>query len=369
MTTLAPFFMGRLRIDVPVVLAPMAGYTEAAMRTLCMRHHCGAVLTEVVSADALVRGSRLTWHMLETSPVEHPAGAHLYGIEPDVMAAAAARVEAEGRFDFIDINAGCPVRKMVARGAGAALMRDPDRMARIVRAIKQAVSLPVTVKTRTGLAPDQITIREVAQAVEEAGADALTIHGRVASVHHRGPADWGLIAQIKSERRLPVIGNGGVESAADVFRMRAETSVDGVMIGRAAVGNPWIFDEVFSLAAGHPYTPPTPADLRAAVVEQLTHAIALQERELVLRRRSKRTADAAAALHFRAHLVRYLSGCRDWVDVRRRLNTMASTEAVLQAVDEVMARQPAAQRVLRDFTDDSVVECPAKAGMAEARVS
>ena len=239
-TILAPAQIGSLRVDWPVFLAPMAAYTDGAFRSLCLEQGCGAVVTEMVSAHGLSIGHVRTGHYLDTWGEERPIGAQIYGSDPAVMAAAAAKIAALKRFDFLDINAGCPMPKIRNRGDGAGLMRDPAKMAEIVRQVQAAVAgaLPVTVKTRIGWCADTINVMETTAGVEAAGADAIFLHGRVAAVRHSGPANWALIAEVKRARKIPVCGNGGVKTAADVFRMVRETGVDGVMVGRVALGNP-----------------------------------------------------------------------------------------------------------------------------------
>jgi len=331
-----PLQIGPVVVDPPVVLAPMAGYTDSAMRLLSRRFHCGMSFTEVVNAEALLHGSKRTLHMLEVNEGEPPVVAHIYGCRPEVMAEAAAIIEGLGRFAAIDINCGCPVRKIVAKGSGAALIRDPGRIADIVRAVSNEVSIPVTVKTRTGFSPDSPNIYEIAQAVEEAGAGAISVHARFATQKHSGEADWAVLARVKSECRIPVIGNGGVRCAGDVLRMLEETGVDGVMIGRAAVGNPWIFDEVFHLLTDRPYSNHSPAEHRALILEHLELLTRLKEKERKYRRSKSLPAEQGAVLHFRAHLFRYLSGMAGWGKVRKVLHTMSTPEAVKEAVDTVM---------------------------------
>lgn len=342
---LAALDLGSLRVDTPVFLAPMAGYTDSAFRILCRRYGCGMVFTEVVNAEALVRGRNLSLHMLETDPAERPAAAHLYGSKPEVMARAAAVAARLGRFDLVDINAGCPVPKIVAKGAGAALMKDPARIQAIVSAVREAVTLPVTVKTRIGLDPDRLTIAEVGRAAEAGGASALFVHARVASNRHSGEADWSALARVKAERAIPVIGNGGVEKAEDVFRMMERTGVDGVMIGRAAVGNPWIFREIRAMADGRPVPPRSFEELRAVIAEHLRRMTVLKAQELNYRRKSKYTPEERAALQFRAHLFRYLNGLRGCTEVRRRLQVMNTVEAIMAAVDDVIGWQADSGRI------------------------
>jgi len=320
----------------------MAGYTDVAMRGLSREYRCGLTYTEVANAAGLVHGSAPTLDLLATAPDEHPAGAHIYGADPGIMAEAAVRIQALGRFDFIDINCGCPVRKIVAKGAGAALMKDPARIARIVEAVRSAVDLTVTVKTRSGLTPERINISETAHAVEEAGAAAIAIHARPASQQHRGKADWEVLARVKQERRIPVIGNGGIETAKDAVRMFRETGVDAVMIARAAVGNPWIFAAVRRLLSGAAWPGHTLEEHASVVRRHLEALIRLKEQEYRGRRRkgARLTVEQAAARHFRGHLHRYLSGFRGWSDVRRGMNDIRTPDDVMDAVDRVLSRQP-----------------------------
>jgi nifR3 family TIM-barrel protein len=253
------------------------------------------------------------------------------------MARAAAAVERLERFDCIDVNCGCPVRKIVARGCGVALMEEPERIGRIVAAIRAAVSLPVTVKTRRGLAPGRDTVSEVAKAAEEAGAAAVFVHARFATQKHSGPVDWETLARVKSERGIPVIGNGEVRSAATALAMLRATGVDGVMIGRGAVGCPWLFREVRAALEGRACPPRTTAELRAAVAEQLGELVRLKSLERRLRRGACLPADVAAALHFRSHLHQYLAGMPGWGPIRRRLQEIRTPEDVMAAVDTVIA--------------------------------
>ena len=324
-----------LVIDPPVALAPMAGFTNSAFRAICRRYHCGWVSTELVSAEGLARRAPRTLHYLEATSAERPVAAHLYGHDPAVMARAAAVAEELGRFDLIDINAGCPVPKIMSRGAGAGLLRDPERLRAMVQAVRAAVRLPVTVKTRLGLSPRRINISAVAQAVEEGGADALIVHARVVSNRHTGPADWTWLARIKRERRLPIIGNGGIDTADDALAMLRTTGVDGVMIGRAAIGEPWLFDEVACRLAGRPYTPPPPAERCAVLLEHLRRLVELVASESRFRRRMRLTPEQAACLQFRAHLVRAFRGRPGLRDLIRRFDALTTLTAVEQAVREM----------------------------------
>jgi len=333
-----PMQMGSLRIEWPVFLAPMAGFTDGAFRMLCLEQGCGAVVTEMVNAHGMSIGHERTGHFLGTFDEEKPIGAQIYGSNPEIMAKAADRVAAMGRFDFIDINAGCPMPKIKNRGDGAGLMRDPELMGNVVRHVKQAVAgrAPVTLKTRIGWSADTINVLETTAAAEEGGAECLFLHGRFADVRHSGEADWELIAETKRARKIPVVGNGGLRAPADLFRMVEETGVDGVMVGRAALGNPWFFRQVRGLEKGGEMGRPSAEEVRQAIH---THF----EREMVLLERRgekhlKLGVELTACLVLRSHLMRYLRGFRgiktlavtleqrqDWATLRNRIDQVLDT--------------------------------------------
>lgn len=331
-----PLQIGNLTVDPPTLLAPMSGYTKAPFRAICRRHHCGMVFTEVTSAKGIARRSHNSLRFLETFPGEHPIGAHIYGADIDVLMRAACVIESLGRFALIDINCGCPVPKVMNRGGGATLMRDPQKIHDIMQAVSQAVSLPVTVKTRLGLSRESANVSEVAHAAEEGGAKAITVHARFASDKHRGPADWEALKHIKAERTIPVIGNGGITKAHHALEMMEQTGVDGVMVARAAIGNPWLCDEIHHLWADQPYTPPSVEERRAIIAEHLhglNRLIWMENRD----RKSDQIPSESIACHrFRGHLTRYLAGTPGLKDLRRNLGEMESIEAILAAVDRIL---------------------------------
>ena len=333
---LTPLRFGGIEVGFPVVLAPMAGYTDRACRVLCRRFGCELALTEVANAQGLVHGSKPTFHLLETGPGEHPVGAHIYGFEPGAMAAAAGLIERLKRFDFIDINCGCPVRKIVAKGAGAALMKSPARIEAIVRAVVDATRLPVTIKTRLGLTPATHNVEEVVAAAEAGGAAAVFIHARYASARHSGPADWAALARVKAAAGVPVVGNGGVDAPGDALGMLEQTGVNGVMIGRAAVGRPWIFADIAALARGAEVPVRAPGFVRAVVSDQLDAVSELKEMEYGIRRHASLTIEHASVLAFRGHLHQYLAGRPRWPAARRRLNDLQSKQGVMDMVDNVL---------------------------------
>ncbi|MBN1934345.1 MAG: tRNA dihydrouridine synthase DusB [Anaerolineae bacterium] len=329
--------IGSLTVDFPLILAPMAGYTELPFRLLCKRYGAGLVFTEVATVEGIARGTPRTLHYLQTAPQERPVGAQVYGTNPNAMAEAARAIEAMGTFDLIDINCGCPVRKIVRHGAGAALMGDPAQIERIVRAVRAATSLPVTVKTRLGLAPHRFDIDEVARAAEAGGADALSVHARFASAGHGGPAQWDALERVRRACSILLIGNGGVRNGQDVLDMLAQTGVDGVMIGRAALGNPWIFDEVRHALENRPYTPPLMQERRAVIVEHLDGLYERSVAEGGWRKRQRATAELVACRKFRAHLICYLAGLPGVSGLRGRLAELNTRQSILDAVDAVLA--------------------------------
>ncbi|MBA4388304.1 MAG: tRNA dihydrouridine synthase DusB [Verrucomicrobia bacterium] len=351
--------MGSLTLDQPVLLAPMAGYTDSAFRSICMRLGAAMCFTEVTNAEGLARDSKPTFHLLETSPEEHPISGHIYGVKPDVMAQAAAIIEKLGKFSSIDINCGCPVRKIVAKGAGAALMKSPKKIEEIVRAVRAATSLPVTVKTRIGFHVDKTHMLDIAKAAEAGGASAICVHARFAANHHSGPADWEALAVLKQNLRIPLIGNGGINKPDDALAMIRQTGVDGVMIGRAAVGNPWVFAEILSLLAGRGYQPPTMEERKAVILEHLDRQIALKIKERLHRRRATLPPDQSAVLHFRGHLFRYLHAFPGFAGIKRTFQTLKTVDAVKAAIDYVQVpthryrpKPPPSQQALENADRD-----------------
>ena len=235
--------------EFPVFLAPMAGVTDLPFRLLCKEQGCDAMVTEMVSAKALYYGNKNTAPLLETREEERPIGVQLFGSDPELMGQMAHKIEGKG-FSFIDINMGCPVPKIVNNREGSALMKDPELAGKIVSSVVKHVALPVTVKFRKGFDKDHCNAVEFAQVLEENGACALTVHGRTREQYYNGEADWSIIKKVKESVSVPVIGNGDIFCGLDALRMKEETGCDGVMIGRGAKGNPWIFREVAAAVSG-----------------------------------------------------------------------------------------------------------------------
>jgi len=325
-----PLKLGELEIDGPAVLAPMAGYTDARFRLLCREQGCALGFTEMISAEGLMRSVRSTERLTRLEPGERPVGLQLYGHDPVRMGEAAARAAQLVEPDLIDINMGCPARKVVRKGSGVALMRDLPRALRIAEAVVGAVDLPVTVKIRIGWSARESNADELARGLQAAGCAAISVHGRTRAQLHAGPADWDAIGRIRDGLTIPVIGNGGVSCGRDARALMAASGVEAVMVGRAAVGNPWVFREIRHHLDDATPSPPTPDEVIEAVTRHLDGLIEAN------RTCGMDRPEGRACSRFRAHLVRYSAGRTDSVAFRRRLNEMKDRAAVLAAMRDLL---------------------------------
>lgn len=276
--------------DRPVMLAPMEDVTNTSFRLMCREYGADMVYTEFVSSDALVRNIASTTRKLEINPGERPAVIQIYGREPGPMAEA-ARIAAEAGPDIIDINFGCPVKKVAGKGAGAGLLRDVPKMLEITKAVVNAVSVPVTVKTRLGWDHDSRIIVELAEQLQDCGIQALTVHGRTRSQLYNGSADWEMIARVKENPRLhiPVIGNGDITTPERALEAFTRYGVDGIMVGRAAIGAPWIFRPIKAVLQGSEPVEPSIEEKFATIDRQIRESIS-------------RIDDYRGILHIRRHL-------------------------------------------------------------------
>lgn len=263
------FSIGNVQIENSLILAPMAGVSDIPFRLLCKEQGCALVYTEMISAKAIYYGNRNTKALMQIDEREHPVTLQLFGSEPKLMGEMAKRIE-DQPFDILDINMGCPVPKVVRSGEGSALMKDPLLAGRIIEAVASSIQKPVTVKIRKGFDGQHVNAVEIARIAQESGAAAITVHGRTRSQYYDGKADWDIIRQVKEAVRIPVIGNGDVDSALDAEEMMCQTGCDGVMIGRGARGNPWIFRQIlYYLETGASLQRP---DLEEVVTMILRHA-------------------------------------------------------------------------------------------------
>ncbi len=263
--------IGTLTLTNASVLAPLAGITDLPFRLLVKQSGCALVYSEMISANALVRASARTLKMLDSVAAEKPLSVQIFGAEPAIMAEAARLVAAAGA-DLLDINCGCAVKKILKTGSGVALMRAPKTAEALFGAVRRAVAIPLTIKIRSGWDDSGRQALEFAHIAEACGIDAVAVHPRTATQGFRGQSDWSIIAAVKDAVAIPVIGNGDILSARDALRMEAETGCDGIMIGRAAIGNPWIFSRYLALKTGRP-EPPVDLAVRTAAMTRYVRAM------------------------------------------------------------------------------------------------
>lgn len=242
-TPFHPLFIGSLKLRNNVIAAPMAGLSSLPYRLLAIEQGCALAISEMISAEGLIRVRRRTRRYFVNNEHARPFGVQLFGANPDSIAKAILELESE-KIDLIDINMGCPVKKVCSKGAGAALMKTPLLAGYIIEAARGATKRPLTVKIRAGWDDESINCIEIASIAEKAGADAVIVHGRSRAQGFKGRANWNHIASVKAVLKIPVIGNGDVKCRSDALRMLEETGCDGIMIGRAAIGNPWIFSQI-----------------------------------------------------------------------------------------------------------------------------
>ncbi|MDO8500318.1 MAG: tRNA dihydrouridine synthase DusB [Gemmatimonadaceae bacterium] len=299
--------------DVPLYLAPMAGVSESPFRRICRRFGADVVVTEFLSAEGIRRENPATLSKLEFGPDERPIGVQIFGAEPDAMGDAAALVTDVFQPEFIDINFGCPVKKVVRRNGGSGCLRDLDLVQQVIRAVSSHTHLPVTVKIRSGWNEEMRDPVTIALRCQDAGARALALHPRTRTQMYTGAARWEEIAAVSAALEIPVIGNGDIRTAEDAVRLQRETGCAGVMIARGAFGQPWIFGQVRELMAGRPKPSAPPVKERFAIA--LDHARLVQEYEPDPR---------GAAIEFRKHLGWYVKGLPDSAEMRKRLYAVES---------------------------------------------
>ena len=309
-------------LDNNVVLAPMAGVTDLPFRLLCREQGAGLICMEMVSAKAIYYNNKNTEQLLEIHPEERPVSLQLFGSDADIIAEMAKRIE-ERPFAILDFNMGCPVPKVVNNGEGSALMKNPKLVEEILTKLVKAVNKPVTVKFRRGFDEEHINAVEIAKIAESCGVAAVAVHGRTREQYYSGKADWNIIRQVKEAVSIPVIGNGDVDGALSAKRMLEETGCDGIMIGRACQGNPWIFREVTEyLDTGVIPERPSAKEVRETVIR---HA------KLQLQYKGEYTG----VREMRKHLSWYTIGYPGSAKFRNMINSMERMEDLLASVDEI----------------------------------
>lgn len=334
-----PLSVGPLRVWPPVVLAPMAGVTNYPFRALCRRFGAGLCISEMITARPLAEGRDKTLKLADFGPQESPRSLQLYGVDPFFVAEAVKRLVGEGRVDHVDMNFGCPVRKVTRKGGGAALPAQPKLLRRIVRAaVTAAGAIPVTVKFRLGIHDGHLTYLDSGRIAEEEGCGAVALHARTAAQLYDGEARWAAIGELKRSLRIPVLGNGDIWEAQDALRMMRSTGCDGVVVGRGCLGRPWLFAELARVFAGQiPDPPPT---LGVIVQIMLEHAALL----------AGWMGELQALRAFRKQATWYTKGFREGALLRRQLmavSTLAELQAVVSTVDPAQPFPEVALRARR----------------------
>jgi len=311
--------IGSIALANPLIMAPLAGITDLPFRLIAKASGCGLVCSEMISANGLLHQSAKTFRMLAGNDTEKPLSVQLFGSDPEIMADA-ARIVADTGADILDINFGCSVRKVVKTGAGAALMRTPDRTAAILTAVRQAISIPLTIKIRSGWDRSGDQAAAIARIAESCGVDAITVHPRTATQGFSGHADWSLIQRIKQQVTLPVIGNGDIIHPEDVPKMFHQTGCDGVMIGRIAIGRPWIFSQALEILAGRTPTPVTLGRLRRTAVQYIDASTAYY-------------GETVASRMMRSRLARFVKGLPGSARFRETIKQIASHGDALRLIN------------------------------------
>lgn len=318
--------IGSVALSNNVILAPMAGVSDIAFRLLCHEQGAGLVCSEMVSAKAILYGNKNTEELLQIHPEEGPVSLQLFGSDPDIVSEMAKRIE-ERPFAVLDLNMGCPVPKVVNNGEGSALMKDPLLAGRIVETTAKAIKKPLTVKIRKGFDDGHVNAAEMAHILQESGAAAVAVHGRTREQYYSGQADWEIIAQVKAAVKIPVIGNGDVTDADSALRLLEKTGCDGVMIGRAAQGNPWIFREVTAALEGREIPPrPTRQELYEMIERHARLAAAYKGEYITVR-------------EMRKHLAWYTTGLPHAAALRRQINSMETMEELLFGMQRLLLEE------------------------------
>ena len=308
--------------EFPLLLAPMEDVSDPPFRRLCKQHGADMLYSEFISSEGLIRDAIKSRQKLDIFDYERPVGIQIFGGDEEAMALS-AKIVATVNPDLVDINFGCPVKKVVSKGAGAGVLKDIDLMVRLTKAVVNSTSLPVTVKTRLGWDEQSINIEEVAERLQDVGISALTIHARTRSQMYKGHSDWSYIAKVKNNQRIviPIFGNGDIDSAEKALEYRNKYGVDGIMIGRAAIGYPWIFEEIkHYFATGQLLPPPTMADRVEAVRNHLLWSVEWK-------------GERQGVLEMRRHYANYFKGIPNFKPYRQQLVTLDSVEEILKVLN------------------------------------
>lgn len=309
--------IGNIEFKNNVFLAPMAGVTDISFRGLCKEQGCGLVYTEMVSAKALYYGSDNTKKLLRISEEEKPVAVQIFGNDPDIMAKVVEQnFNSRDDICIIDVNMGCPAPKIVKNGEGSALMKDPKLAAEIIKKLKQVSSKPVTAKFRRGFDDDNLNAVEFALALEDAGADAIAVHGRTRKQMYEGKADWNIIKEIKEKVNIPVIGNGDVFTPEDALNMKKLTNCDAIMVARGSMGNPWIFKQIQRVLEGKELKEITPEEKIDMCIRHYELAI-------------KNDGYHKAIREMRKHASWYIKGLPKCTEVRNQMNVLEDSDAVM----------------------------------------
>ena len=313
--------------EFPLLLAPMEDVSDPPFRRLCKLHGADMLYSEFISSEGLIRDAIKSRQKLDIFDYERPVGIQIFGGDEEAMALS-AKIVATVRPDLVDINFGCPVKKVVSKGAGAGVLKDIDLMVRLTKAVVSSTDLPVTVKTRLGWDESSINIEEVAERLQDVGISALTIHARTRSQMYKGHSDWSYIAKVKNNPRIhiPIFGNGDIDSPQKALEYRNKYGVDGIMIGRAAIGYPWIFREIkHYFATGELLSPPTIADRVAAARNHLIWSVEWK-------------GERQGVLEMRRHYANYFKGVPNFKEHRQRLVTLDSAAEIVTALEEIVAK-------------------------------
>lgn len=311
--------VGNVELRNNILLAPMAGITDLPFRLVCEKYGAGICCTEMVSSKGIYYNDAKTKLLLNVDSEKRPVAAQLFGSDIEALKFAAKNVSEV--VDIIDINMGCPAPKIVKNGDGSKLLLNLELVKQIATEVVKASKVPVTVKIRKGWDTNNIVAVEVAKILEEAGVDAITIHGRTREEYYSGKADWDIIKKVKEAVNIPVIGNGDIQSKEDAERMLKETNVDGIMIGRAAIGNPWIFEEIINYLEGKEQRMITKKERLDTIIEHIN--LAVEEK-----------GEKIAIKEMRKHLAYYIKNMKDASRVREKINTIDTKQELIDCLNE-----------------------------------